>query len=95
MLGPILFLVFINDLPDNIRSSVRLFSDDCVLYRNICTPSDYLTLQDDLDSLGRWKADWQMKFNVDKCHSVKVSCHLPDKQIKFDCSLHQHTLQQV
>ena len=35
VLGPILFLIFINDLPDNIRSSVRLFVDDCVLYRNI------------------------------------------------------------
>ena len=35
VLGPILFLIFINDLPDNIRSSVRLFTDDCVLYMNI------------------------------------------------------------
>ena len=35
VLGPVLFLIFINGLPDNIRSSVRLFADDCVLYRNI------------------------------------------------------------
>ena len=35
VLGPVLFLIFINDLPENIRSSVRLFADDCVLYRNI------------------------------------------------------------
>ena len=35
VLGPILFLIFINDLPDNTRSSVCLFADDCVLYRNI------------------------------------------------------------
>ena len=35
VLGPVLFLIFINDLPDNIRSSVRLFADDCVLNRNI------------------------------------------------------------
>ena len=32
VLGPVLFLIFINDLPENIRSSVRLFADDCVLY---------------------------------------------------------------
>ena len=51
VLGPVLFLVFINDLPDNIRSSVRLFADDCVQYRNICSPSDCLILQDDLDRL--------------------------------------------
>ena len=35
VLGPALFLIFINDLPENIRSSVRLFADDCVLYMNI------------------------------------------------------------
>ena len=39
-LGPILFLTFINDLPDNIKSSVRLFADDCVLYRNIHSLQD-------------------------------------------------------
>ena len=35
VLGPVLFLIFINDISDNIRFSVRLFADDCVLYRNI------------------------------------------------------------
>ena len=35
VLGPILFFIFINDLPENIRHSVRLFTDECVLYRNI------------------------------------------------------------
>ena len=40
VLGPVLFLIFINDLPDNIRSSVRLFADDCFLYRNIKSPLD-------------------------------------------------------
>ena len=44
VLGPILFLIFINDLPDNIRSSVCLFVDDCVLYKNIYSIQDCLTL---------------------------------------------------
>ena len=59
-----LFLIFINDLPGNIRSSVRLFADDCVLYRNIKSPIDCQILQDDLNSLSQWETDWQMKFNV-------------------------------
>ena len=95
VLGPVLFLIFINDLPDNIRSSVRLFADDCVLYRNIKSPIDCQILQDDLNSLAQWETDWQMKFNVAKCHSMRVTRHLPDKHILFDYTLHQQKLEQV
>ena len=93
VLGPVLFLIFINDLPDNIGSSVRLFADDCVLYRNIHSLQDCLTLQEDLTSLGQWEADWQMKFNVAKCHSMRVTRHQHHKQILFDYSLHNQTLE--
>ena len=92
VLGPVLFLIFINDLPDNIRSSVRLFADDCGLYRNIHSLQDCLTLQEDLTSLGQWEADWQMKFNVAKCHSMRVTRHQHHKQILFNYSLHNQTL---
>ena len=46
VLGPILFLIFINDLPGNINSTVRLFADDCVLYRNIRGSEDQQLLQE-------------------------------------------------
>ena len=95
VLGPVLFLIFINDLPENIRSSVLLFADDCVLYRNIKSPIDCQTLQDDLNSLAQWETDWQMKFNVAKCHSMRVTRHLPENQIQFEYSLHQQRLEQV
>ena len=94
-MGPVLFFIFINDLPDNSRSSVRLFADDCVLYRNIKTPTDCQILQDDMNSLGQWETDWQMKFNVAKCHSMRVTRHLPSNQIHFNYSLHQQTLEQI
>ena len=93
--GPVLFLIFMNDLPENIRSSVRLFADDCVLYRNIKSQMDCHILQDDLNSLTQWEAYWQMKFNVAKCHSMRVTRHPPDKLIQFDYSLHQQRLEQV
>ena len=95
VLGQVLFLIFINDLPDNIRYSVRLFPDDCVLYRNIHSLQDCLTLQEDLTSLGQWETDWQMKFNVAKCHSMRVTRHQHHKQILFDYSLHNQTLENV
>ena len=95
VLGPVLFLIFINDLPENIRSSVRLFADDCVLYRNIESPIDCQILQDDLNSLAQWETDWQMKFNVAKCHSMRVNRHPPDNHIRFDNTLHQQRLVQA
>ena len=95
VLDPVLFLIFINDMPGNIRSSVRLFTDDCVLYRNIHSLQECLTLQEDLTSLGQWEADLQMKFNVAKCHSMRVTRHQHHKQILFDYSLHNQTLENV
>ena len=57
ILGPIMLLyIFINDLPD-IRSFVHLFADDCVLYRNIYSIQECLTMREDLTSLGPWEAD--------------------------------------
>ena len=55
VLGPVIFVNFINDLPENIRSSVRLFADDCVLYRNIESAMDCQILQDYLNSLAQWE----------------------------------------
>ena len=95
VLGPVLFLIFINDLPESIRSSVRLVADDCVLYRNIHSLQECLTLQEDLTSLGQWESDWQMKFNVAKCHSMRMTRHQHHKQILFDYSLHNQTSENI
>ena len=88
------FLSFTDDLLGNIRSSVRHCADDFVLYRNILSSADCEILEEDLNSLARWDADWQMKFNVAKCHSNRVILHLPDKQIIFNCTLQNQILKQ-
>ena len=95
VLGPILFLIFINDLPDNINSIVRLFADDCVLYRNIRGSEDLQLLQDDLEKLALWEEAWLMKFNVAKCHSMRVTKHPPHKQIVHGYLLHNKVLENV
>ena len=95
VLGPVLFLIFINDLRNNIGSSVRLFADDCVLNRNIKSPMECQILQDDLNSLAKWEMDWQMKFNVSKCHSIRVTRLHPSRHIQLNYTLHQQTLEQV
>ena len=54
VLGPILFLSYINDLPSSVSSDVRLFADDCVLYQPIKSKDDHKKLQEDLAKLERW-----------------------------------------
>ena len=76
-------------------TSGLLFADACVLYRNIHSIQDCLTLQEDLTSLGQREADWQMKFNVAKCHSMRMTRHQQHKQLLFDYSLHSQTLENV
>ena len=75
--------------------SVRLFEDDCVLYRNINSLTDCQILQDDLNSPAQWETGWQMKFNISKCHSMRVTRYLHSNQIHFNYSLHQQRLEQV
>ena len=67
----------------------------CSQNRNIHSLQDCLPLQEDLTSLGQWEADWQMKFNVAKCHSMRVTRHQHHKQILFDYSLHNQSLENV
>jgi hypothetical protein len=69
VLGPLLFLIYINDISDGISAgtTVRLFADDCVVYRPILAPSDRRSLQGDISVLHNWSTQWQMHFNPKKC----------------------------
>ena len=69
--GPLLFLVFINDLPDCVQSKIRLFADDCIPYRRIKNQNDCTILQDDLDSLAEWEKKWGMAFHPDWCSAIE------------------------
>ena len=61
VLGPCLFLFNINDLPDKMSSTVRLFADDAIMYLTIQTNKNANDLQEDLNALGNWASDWKME----------------------------------
>ncbi|XP_072022797.1 uncharacterized protein [Amphiura filiformis] len=75
VLGPLMFLLYINDITDHIDSStkIRLFADDCLLYRVIHTSQDTDILQKDLTSLCNWAEKWQMRFNTAKCKTLRIT----------------------
>ena len=67
VLGPILFLIFINDIDLGLVSKLSKFADDSKLCKSIHNSADCDELQKDLDKLNEWSQNWQMKFNIDKC----------------------------
>ena len=73
VLGPLLFLHHINDLPSVVSSKVRRFADDCLIYRNIKTKEDQIALQNILTLLENWSNTWSMRFNAAKCNIMRVS----------------------
>ena len=72
VLGPLLFLLYINDLTNEV-SSIRLFADDCILYQVIKSKNGSIILQHDLNLLSQWTTVWQMKFNINKCVLIRHS----------------------
>ena len=73
VLGPVLFILFINDISCSVQSNLRLFADDCVLYREIVTQQDCRVLQQDLHQLSLWSKTWQLTFNVAKCYHLRTT----------------------
>jgi len=61
VLGPLLFLAYVNDIWRNIESTIRLFVDDCVSYRKVRNNEDMEKLQKDMDRLGEWAVENAMK----------------------------------
>ena len=73
VLGPMLFLMYINDIAEGVTSQMRMFADDSIVYRQIHTAADHFTLASDLNKLLSWAKTWQMDFNVSKCADLSVT----------------------
>ena len=73
VIGPLLFLIYINDLLDEVSSNGKLFADDSKIYRKISNLIDRELLQKDLDKLRDWSQKWLLEFNESKCKVMHIS----------------------
>ena len=73
VLAPLLFVIYINDMPAVVKHLIKLFVDDSKLIATIRSVNDLLVLQQDLDALSEWSNTWKMLFNIDKCKVMEFS----------------------
>ena len=93
VIGPSLFLLYINDMPEGIRSRVRHFADDTIVYLTITSDTDADYLQEDLEKLAEWEGKWKMAFHPDKCNVLTIT--RKRKPIVREYQLYGHTLEAV
>ena len=73
VLGPLMFILYINDISAGTNCSIRLFADDCLLYRVVDSTRDAALLQWDLKIMCRWADAWEMDFNPSKCYKLSIT----------------------
>ena len=83
ILGPILFLIYITDLEEDISSKVLTFSDDTKVFRKVTNDTDKHSFQDDLDKLVKWSEEWQMLLNFGKCKCIHIGHGNMDEEYKM------------
>ena len=93
LLSPLLFALFVNDLPSKINTNCLLYADDMKLFHKITTPDDASRLQNDLNTLSQWSAEWKLQLNPEKCKSFTMS--LKRNQISTAYKINNVTLERV
>ena len=78
VLGPILFTIFINDMPEQVESTMKLFADDAKLFEAIRSMDNIDVLQDDIDKLLAWSHKWQLPLNIPKCKIIHYGSNNPN-----------------
>ena len=90
VIGPLLFVLFINDLPELTKSDTFLFANDIKIFRTITDKNDQGILQDDLNTLEQWSNKWLLKFHPSKCKHMTIGNNNIG-EIKYSMTLNNST----
>jgi len=94
VLGPLLFLIYINDMPDGLESNLSLFADDNLLYMTSDShENNAIILNRDIAKILRWANQWLVTFNPDKTHGMLIS--FTDEQPQYPIFMHERQLDNV
>ncbi len=91
VLGPVLFVLFINDLPSVVQSIMKIFADDTNVYNCVKVDNGVEELQSGIDNMAEWGIKWQLPFNIGKCKSL----HSGRTNGKHVYTLKGHNLEQM
>ena len=88
VLGPVLFIIYINDIEQDVTSQLSKFADDTKVFRKMTNEDECAKLQEELNRLVAWSKEWLMMFNVDKCKVMHIgrtnaqhNYYMEDKQL--------------
>ena len=91
VLGPLLFLLYVNDLDSVVKhSTIRLFADDVLIDASVNTLEECEALQDDLNPIAAWVTRWQLNLNSTKCEALMISNK--HKPVQYTYSINQRSI---
>ena len=95
VLGPTLFLIYVNDLPETVSSHLKMFAEDTKIYRPIEENIDKEILQNDLDKLMKWSDKWHLPFNIGKCKILHLGTNNPRNEYSLSLNNTRMVLEAV
>ena len=93
VLGPLCFLLYINDMGNDISNNLKVFADDTLLFDLVCNINDAISPQEDLNKLVLWAHTWQMEFDPSKCYVLRL--HKTKNTTIYPYSMLDQTLKDV
>lgn len=85
-MGPLLFICYVNDLPEVLHSTISMFADDAKIFCLVNDKEDRDILQLDLEILQCWADKWQLRFNATKCNVM----HLGNSNLNYDYQMQEN-----